>query len=232
MQLYRNVDSEFEKKLKNSKTCRKITAEIEFGLGKIKIVDEDKNSTELAYKFDEIAQNEEKMIENIKVQFKKSGESDFLVENVEIKTEKIPFLPISKLNEIRRELLEKLMTVRMNRNLESQKLKSSETVKPKSSQTSNLPKEIDYRGNVLNKYAKEFYENRGCKVTEMALEYSTLSESAKAGKCAMTTKHCLKYAFNMCQSGKSLFLVDEKNKQYPLKFNCKNCEMEIYFGKD
>ena len=43
----------------------------------------------------------------------------------------------------------------------------------------------------------------------------------------MRTKHCLKYAFDMCKSPKKLFLVDEKGKKYPLNFDCKNCEMII-----
>jgi hypothetical protein len=43
----------------------------------------------------------------------------------------------------------------------------------------------------------------------------------------MRTKHCLKYAFNMCKSSKNLFLIDEKGVKYPLKFDCKNCEMVI-----
>ena len=45
----------------------------------------------------------------------------------------------------------------------------------------------------------------------------------------MQTKHCLKYAFNMCKKNKKLFLIDEKNKKYKLNFDCKNCEMEIIF---
>lgn len=222
-EIYRNVDSEFEKFLKNSKTQRKIEANIEFDLGKIKAVDEDKNSVEISYKFDELAQNEQKMMVNIISQLKKSGDTDFCANEVIIKTEKIPFLPISKLNELRREVLEKLMIERLNnyKRLERKQLKAD----------TNYPQlEIDYRGNVLNKYAKNFYQKHGCKVIEMALESGKVS---KNGKVAMTCKHCLKYAFNICNKSKHgakhLYLVDEKGKRYHLKFNCENCEMEIVF---
>ena len=53
-------------------------------------------------------------------------------------------------------------------------------------------------------------------------------ESTKP-KCVelMRTKHCLKYAFDMCKSPTDLFLIDEKGKKYQLKFDCKNCEMVI-----
>lgn len=222
-EIYRNFDADFEKKLKNSKTCRKISANIEFDLGKIKITDEDKNSIEIKYDFEELAQHEEKMVENIINQLKKSGESDFLVEDVEIHVNKTPFLPVSKINELRRELLEKLMAER----LKNYKVKRGK----RRSLQCHPPMEIDYRGNVLNKYAKEFYEDQGCTVVETALEGEKAKKNKNKyeGKCAMTTKHCLKYAFNMCKSPKKLYLLDEKGKKYDLKFNCDDCEMEIYF---
>jgi len=226
-EIYRNVDSEFEKILKNSKTSRKISADITFDKKNIKIVDQDNNSVEISYKFEEFAQNEEKMVENIQTQLKKSGESDFLINNVQINTDKIPFLPISKINELRRELLEKLTLER----LKNYKQKSRPEM---ASESQNYPqKEIDYSANVLNQCAKKFYQDHGCEVTEMALESEGLGGgfwgNVKHGKKAMTTKHCLKYSFGMCNSNKELHLIDEKGKKYPLKFNCDKCEMEIYY---
>jgi len=226
-EIYRNVDSEFEKTLKNSKTCRKISADITFDKKNIKIVDEDNNSAEISYKFEEFAQNEEKMVENIQNQLKKSGESDFLINSVQINTDKIPFLPISKINELRRELLEKLTKER----LENYKQTSRTEI---ASESHNYPQtEVDYSANVLNQHAKKFYQDHGCEVTEMALESEGLNGgfwgNVKHGKKAMTTKHCLKYAFGMCKANKELHLIDEKGKKYPLKFNCDKCEMEIYY---
>lgn len=217
-EIYRNFDSEFEKKLKNSKTCRKILADIEFDLNKLSAKDEDGNFAEVKYEFNEFAQNVEKMGVNIVNQLKKSGESDFLINEVRIKSKKIPFLPVSKLNEIRRKLLEKLMK---ERTLQKQPVKTAIPVAPAVYEL----KEIDYKGNILNKYAQEFYEKHRCKVIEKALESSHNTKF----KCkqVMTTKHCLKYAFNMCKSKDKLFLIDEKGKKYGLKFNCDKCEMEI-----
>lgn len=218
-EIYRNFDSEFEKKLKNSKTCRKIVVNIEFDLGKIKAIDEDGNLVEITYQFEDLAQNEEKMGANIINQLKKSGESDFLVDEVKISTEKIPFLPVALLNELRRELLAKLTLIR----LKTYKKHQAKTfIKEAKLQNQKL----DYKANILNKSAKELYEKLGFEVEEMALESGQI---AKAGKTAMTCKHCLKYAFNMCKSKKRLFLIDEKNKRYELKFDCNKCEMEIVF---
>lgn len=224
-EIYRNFDSEFEKKLKNSKTCRKIGVNICFDLNKIKATDEDENSVEIEYDFEEFAQNEQKMGVNVINQFKKSGDTDFLVEKVEILTNKIPFLPISRINELRRELLEKLMEERVK----NYKKIPSPLALHSSSFPSYPQAEIDYRGNVLNKHAKEFYEKHGCKVIEPALEDVNKCREKCGGKLAMTTKHCLKYAFKMCKSPQKLYLIDEKGKRYELKFNCDKCEMEIYF---
>ena len=59
-------------------------------------------------------------------------------------------------------------------------------------------------------------------------EYSVESSNKFKEKELMRTKHCLKYAFNLCKSPKKLYLIDEKGKKYKLKFDCKNCEMVIF----
>lgn len=222
--VYRNVDSEFEKTLKNSKTCRKIGVNILFKLNKISATDEDGNCAEMEYEFEEFAKNKEKAQETIVKQLSKSGESDFLVEKVEILADKIPFLPVSKLNELRRALLDELMQERLKNYKWPQKQKMNQA--PFTPYTQS---EIDYSGNVLNKYAKQFYEKHGCNVTQMALESNGKQGANCEGKCIMKSKHCLKWAFDMCKSPKKLTLIDEKGKRYPLKFNCDKCEMEIYF---
>ena len=85
-----------------------------------------------------------------------------------------------------------------------------------------IKNEIDYKGNIHNSYAKNFYEKRNAKVKEFSFE-TQKPQNAEL----MRTKHCLKYAFNLCKSPKKLFLEDEFGKKYPLEFDCKNCEMII-----
>lgn len=223
-EIYRNFDAEFEKTLKNSKTNRKISVNITFDLGEIIAIDEDKNEIKIKYEFEELAQNIEKMGANIENQLKKSGESIFSVENVEIKTEKLPFLPVSKLNELRRELLEKLEETRLQ-NYKTVSNSVGKVCPTYNFENKSIDLPNDYKANVLNKSAKEFYENCGVKISETALESGGKCE----GKVVMTTKHCLKHALNMCKSPQKLYLIDEKGKKYELRFKCKNCEMEIVF---
>jgi putative protease len=51
----------------------------------------------------------------------------------------------------------------------------------------------------------------------------------------MTTKHCLKYWLNSCPKKakaelefKEPLYLTQGGKRYKLKFDCQNCQMEIY----
>ena len=212
--IFRNQDIEFEKQLKISKIKRKIGVDFVFEKGILKVTDEDKNTAQIALTAIEPAKNPEKMQETFITQLQKTGESDFYAMSVEINNE-IPFMPVSSINDLRRTVLAKLMTERL-------KNYPQETQKPL--RYSKIPaEELDYRANIHNQTAKYFYENCGAKICEMSLESTKNFE----GKCLMQTKHCLKYAFDMCKSPKKLFLIDEKGKKYPLQFDCKNCMMQV-----
>ena len=212
LEVYRNFDSKFEKQLESSKIKRQIGVKFSFKNGILTVIDEDENSVNFTIDSCEKAKNPEKMKENFITQLKKTGDSDFYVEAIEI-SEEIPFMPISQINEIRRTILEKLM---------NERLKNYKRELQKPLKLSKFPKEnLDYRANIHNQCAKEFYEKCGCEVCEMS------AESGAFPKELMRTKHCLKFAFNMCKSPKRLFLIDEKGKKYPLMFDCKNCEMVV-----
>ena len=212
LEVYRNFDSKFEKQLESSKIKRQIGVKFSFKNGILTVIDEDENSVNFTIDSCEKAKNPEKMKENFITQLKKTGDSDFYVEAIEI-SEEIPFMPISQINEIRRTILEKLM---------NERLKNYKRELQKPLKFSKFPKEnLDYRANIHNQCAKEFYEKCGCEVCEMS------AESGAFPKELMRTKHCLKFAFNMCKSPKKLFLIDEKGKKYPLMFDCKNCEMVV-----
>ncbi len=213
--IYRNIDTKFNKTLENSKTKRKL--EVNFTIEENKIILKDENNTkvELDYTFNEFANNQEKMKENFTKALTKTQDSPYLVKKVIFKTEKLGFLPVSTINELRREILEKL----------SQKILSNyKTKKQKPIDIAEFPcKEGNYHLNVHNSKAKEFYELCDCKIIENSFE----SIKNHKNKELMRTKHCLKRATLGCKSSEELFLIDEKNVKYPLKFDCKNCEMVI-----
>ncbi len=211
--IYRNFDAKFEKQLENSKTRRRIGVKFLFNENILHATDEDGNETAMEVSCFKPAKNPQKMKETFITQLQKTGESDFYTEDIKINGN-IPFMPISEINALRRDILEKLMEERLN-NYENE-------VQQPLKHTPYPEKILDYRANVHNQTAKEFYQNCEAQVTEMSFE-------SKPQKCIelMRTKHCLKFAFNMCKSPEKLFLVDDRGKKYPLEFDCKNCEMVI-----
>lgn len=211
VEVYRNFDSNFEKQLENSKTKRRIEVKFICENGILKAIDEDKNSVQIPLQSNEPPKNPDKMRETFIKQLQKTGDSDFYVSD--IKADNLPFMPVAEINELRRTILSQLMEERVkNYHREAQKpLKFTEFPQ----------KVLDYRANIHNCEAKSFYQNCGCEVCEMS------AESGSKPTELMRTKHCLKFAFNMCKSPKQLFLIDEKGKRYQLKFDCKSCNMVL-----
>lgn len=215
-EIFRNQDVAFEKLLSNSKIKRRIGVEIIYRDGIITAIDDNKNFANVSVDFTETPKNPDKMKENFIKQMEKTGESDFYARKVRVCSD-LPFIPISVVNELRRKLLDELM---------DERLKNYKRDVQKPLQHAFFPKEkLDYKANIHNQTAKKFYENCGCEVCEMSLECSSCTQ-----KCIelMRTKHCLKFAFDMCGSPEKLFLIDDKGKKYPLEFDCKNCEMIIH----
>lgn len=230
LKIYRNFDYEFNKKLENANITRKIPIDIIFQVEKnnikIIIVDEYHNEFSLVFENDfEYAQNQQKAKENIEKQFSKLGTTEFVLNNIKIMGENLPFIPINKLNQIRRELFDNYSKERINNYILKQQSKIN--------YSEFIDKNINYKNNVTNEKAKEFYEKCGSDVFEYGLEH--LSHKHFAGKQLMETKHCLRYSLGFCNKDKNakkllepLYLLDEKNQKYKLEFDCKNCRMKIY----
>lgn len=212
--VYRNNDVVFEKSVISSKTKRQIGVDIVFKNNTIAAMDENHNRVVLEIFETEPANNVEKMKENFERSISKTGDSDFYINKISIKTE-LPFIPVSKINEYRRILLEKLMVERV-KNYRKQ-------VQAPLKYVDYFQSELDYRANVHNNDAKIFYENCKSCVKEGSFESCVPDRQVEL----MRTKHCLKYAFDMCKSPKQLTLIDEKGVKYPLLFDCKNCEMAV-----
>lgn len=217
--IYRNKDSAFYNILKNSKTKRRIGVEFYIKDGIFEAKDEDKNIVSINFS-GEIAKNPEKARESWISALQKTGESDFYLEKITFETENIYFLSTSKLNELRRNILEKLM---------QKKLKNYKTERQDKIKTAQYPETSgDYRLNVHNKMAEEFFKKCGCNVKEYSLESSS---SIAKNRELMRTKHCIRHSLGIClkntKNNDKLFLKDEFGEKYALEFDCKNCEMVI-----
>ena len=219
-ELYRNFDSEFEKVLSKSKTVRKIGVTFEVFEDRISAEDTDFNRVTTILTDTEKPQNPQSAKENIIKQLQKTGDSDFYVIKTDINTNSVPFLPVSKINEIRRNLLQKLMKERIKN--------YPKLVQKPICYTLFEQENSDYRLNIYNNEAKKFYENCGCKTNDRALESS---KTIPYGVELMRCKHCLRYACGICSKdvkiNNNLYMQDEQGKKYPLRFDCKNCEMIV-----
>lgn len=214
VEVFRNLDRKYEDTVLKTIAKRQIGVDISYNDGVITICDEDKNSVLINIEETELANNKEKMIENFKKSFSKTGKSDFYIDSISIKSD-LPFIPLSKVNEYRRIAFDKLMIERL-------KNYKREFQKPLN-YTKFIKEELDYRANVHNSLAEKFYKKCSSKVLEYSFETKVPNRQVEL----MRTKHCLKYAFDMCKSPRNLILVDEKGVKYPLKIDCKHCEMCI-----
>ncbi len=215
--LYRNFDAKFDKILTNTKTVRKIGVSFVIKNGVITATDEDNNIASVKIFSGDTPKDLNKTKQMFINQLSKTGNSDYYTVSTTIEDDIIPFLPVSNINELRRNILNLLSKERLS----NFRASSQKPIKYSKFPTAK----VDYRANISNSEAKSFYENCQTTVSEPALE---VSPEISKGIELMRTKHCLKFAANLCNKPcKNLFLTDDKGKKYPLKFDCKNCEMVI-----
>ncbi len=231
-EIYRNSDAEFIKLVeREDSTIRKIGVNLKFtetaeGF-QLTAIDEDGHTSNKTYETaKELAKSEESIIPNIKKNLSKTGNTPFIVDEVEVELTANWFLPISKINEIRREVLENLVEIRVSE-YHREEFQITKTDHP-------YPvKELDFTYNVSNKLARQFYERHGVNEIEKAFELQWDPGKSRV----MVTKYCVKYELGKCARFQKdtmgeklvepLTLINGEN-EYKLKFNCKPCEMEIW----
>jgi putative protease len=231
-EIYRNSDAEFNKMVeKENSAVRKIGVKLEFtetetGFQLLAIDEDGHQSVGTIEVAKELAKSQDSVIPNIKKNLAKTGNTPFIVDELEVEFSENWFLPISKVNEIRREVLERLVDIRVNE-YHREKHKLEKTTHP-------YPVEkLDFMYNVSNKMARTFYQRHG--VTEIEKAFELQWDPGKSR--VMTTKYCVKYELGKCARyqrqtmGEKLvepLTLKHGEVEYKLKFNCKPCEMEIW----
>ena len=221
--LYRNYDQEFDKVLSKKSAERKINIEFilednDFGFS-LSVMDEDSYHATITAEFEkEVSKADQK--DNIYKQLSKLGNTPFTLNTLKNKLNQNWFIPSSLLSEMRRRAIKLLLSVR----------KIGIAIPINSIPETKHPypdKSLNYRGNIYNKKAKEFYLQHGVKDIDYAFETSYLPNVS-----LMFTKYCIKYQLGYCsrqkpQSGlkEPLTLITGSHKLL-LKFDCVNCEMQ------
>ncbi len=231
-EIYRNSDAAFNRLVeREDATIRKIGvkmifSETETGFA-LQVMDEDGHTTTSSFEFEKNPSNKgAQSLEEIKKNLAKTGNTPFVVDEIEVNFADFWFLPTSKVNEIRREVLENLIDVRVNEyHREEYQITKTDHPYPVT--------ELDFTYNVSNKMARDFYKRHG--VTEIEKAFEIQWDPGKSR--VMTTKYCVKYELGKCarfqratmgeKVVEPLTLTHGENI-YKLKFNCKPCEMEIW----
>ncbi len=223
--VYRNYDNEFEARLSKPTAERKIDASIKIwetiqGFA-LQITDEDDCSCTIMMDAEK-SPAQKPQIDNIKNQLSKTGNTPFNIREIETDFSEEWFIPSSLLTEARRNLTEKLLVTRKI-------TYPQQLVKIKPTNHPFLLSKLTYLGNVSNDKSRQFYAQHGTKVKESALEIQPRKDAT-----VMFTKYCIKYALGFCPKESKekhpfrepFYLVNQGNK-FELKFDCKNCEMQV-----
>lgn len=230
--IYRNSDAEFNRIVeKENAAVRKIGVRLQFAEIQdgflLTAIDEDGHRSEATLITEkEAAKSEESVIPNITKNLAKTGNTPFIVDDIEVLFTKNWFLPISKVNEIRRTVLEQLIDIRIQEyHREEFQITKSDIPYP--------TEKLDFTFNVSNKLARAFYKRHG--VTEIEKAFELQWDPGKAR--VMTTKYCVKYELGKCARFQRATMGEKVvepltlkhgENEYKLKFNCKPCEMEIW----
>jgi putative protease len=164
--------------------------------------------------------------DNIKTQLGKTGFTPYTADEITIQFSDNWFLPISKVNEMRRTVYDQLTENRLaNYKREEHQIVKTDHPFPVD--------QLDFTYNVANKMARKFYERHG--VTEIEKAFELQWDPGKSR--VMTTKYCIKYELERCpkyhpehrdKKVKEPLVLKQGELEYKLKFNCKPCEMEIW----
>lgn len=227
--LYRNQDQAFDKRIAGKTSERKIPINIIFKENQQGFALEITDNEGIRIKFEvetekQPAQKPEAVIENIKNQLSKLGNTIYEAQNIDIQIQSPWFFPASHLSEWRREAIEQF---------DSKRNELYQHELPAVAKNTNFPtQKLTYLGNVTNKLAETFYKEHG--VTDIQSGFEIKADEDVA---LMFTKHCIKYEMGWCPRERKNYELKEplflknNDQRFELRFDCKKCEMHIFASK-
>jgi 23S rRNA 5-hydroxycytidine C2501 synthase len=233
-QIYRNHDHAWALQLSKPSSQRRIAVDLYFSethLGVcLRLVDEDGVESVTEIETDkQPSQQPERFERTLREQLCKLGGTIFVARSLELHCDSPWFLPTAQINALRREAVAKHEALRLT--CYTRPLRRQEVLP-----TPIYPEvALSYLANVYNQAARTFYARHGVKTIEAAYEAHERSGETRL----MTTKHCLRYAFNLCpKQAKGLrgiqgriraepMILVAANETLTLHFDCKACEMHV-----
>lgn len=269
--VYRNYDRLFSVALERSRTRRVIdvsaTATVADGAITLRYADTEGNVSEITRAGDwPPARDPGKMLDTIRLQAAKSGETIFRVIGVDVETmagtengagagaEKtiteaeagigvkrnvkmrkgvdvgmeikaiagtvVPFIPVSELNAIRREALERLTKARLS-------VPPARNVIPADRSFPYPHERLGGSENVTNSLSEKFWRSHGVREIAPPLEL----KHDLSGECVMRTPYCIRREMGECLKEaprlKGGLWLEHGAHRYRLDFDCVRCEMSL-----
>ncbi len=226
--LYRNLDHAFTQLLAKPTAVRTLAADItlrETPQGySLELADESGATTSLHFPHPhEDAHTPQR--DTIVRQLAKLGGTVFSPRHIAVETAGERFIPSSALAEWRRELVEKhLRTLRLSYHADTAAPQDEEALDKAAEQADS------FTSNVANRLARRFYTRHGATAPAPAFELRQPDGDA----ALMTCRHCIRRALGCClktADGKKLpqrlALRLGDGRVFPLRFDCKRCEMSV-----
>ncbi len=229
--LNRNLDHNWQQALLKTSSERRVAVDIELSGHQQQLVmkvtsEEGVSVTQtLDGQFD-VANNPQKAFDSLRDGLTKLGQTMYSSRAVNIMLAEALFVPNAQLNQLRRDAIDQLTDAR----LQSYKRGSR---KPVSVPPPVYPdSHLSFLANVYNHKAREFYHRYGVQLIDAAYE----AHEEKGEVPVMITKHCLRFAFNLCPKQAKGNIKSWKatpmqlvhgDEVLTLKFDCRPCEMHV-----
>ena len=229
--LNRNLDHNWQQALLKTSSERRIAVDIELGGWEEQLIltmtsEEGVSVTHTLDGQFEVANHAEKALNNLKDGVAKLGQTIYYARDIQVNLPDALFVPNSLLNQFRRETAEMLDEARLTNYPRGSR-------KPVSVPAPVYPdSHLSFLANVYNHKAREFYHRYGVQLIDAAYE----AHEEKGDVPVMITKHCLRFAFNLCPKQAKGSIKSWKatpmqlvngDEVLTLKFDCRPCEMHV-----
>ncbi len=229
--LNRNLDHNWQQALLKTSSERRIAVDIELGGWEEQLIltmtcEDGISVTHTLDGMFEVANNAEKALNSLKDGVAKLGQTIYYARDIQVNLADALFIPNSLLNQFRRETAEMLDAARLE-NYPRGSRKAVSVPPPVYPDT-----HLSFLANVYNHKARAFYQRYGVELIDAAYE----AHEEKGDVPVMITKHCLRFAFNLCPKQAKGSIKSWKatpmqlvngDEVLTLKFDCRPCEMHV-----
>ena len=187
-----------------------------------------------------------KVISGIETALRQTGDTDFKVVAIDFEFGAVvsPFIPVSVLKKLRREVLEKLSEEISANHVRFGRLQAQSFESPYRDQK---PEKLDFTLNCANAKARDFFKDLGIELPPAAFEIAGQTIDLTHVEL-MRCRHCIRHTLGLCPKTVKgspeakeafkkangghlkplpLLLVDDKGERLVARFDCRACEMTI-----